>query len=32
MRNRGYKVIAGKANSKLRENPLLAWEDVEKMR
>ena len=31
MRNRGYKVIAGKANSKLRENPLLAWEDVEKI-
>ena len=31
MRNRGYKVIAGKANSKLRENPLLAWEDVKKI-
>ena len=28
MRCRDYKVIAGKSNSVLRENPALAWEDV----
>ena len=28
MRCRGYKVTAGKSNSKLRDNPSLAWEDV----
>lgn len=29
MRCRGYKVIAGKANSTLRKNPAEAWEGVE---
>lgn len=28
MRRRGYKVIAGKSNSVLRDNPTLAWEEV----
>jgi len=28
MRCRGYKVTAGKSNSKLREKPSLAWEEV----
>ena len=31
MRCRGYNVIAGKANSKLRNDPLIAWENVEKI-
>lgn len=29
MRCRGYKVIAGKSNAVLRDNPTMAWEDVE---
>lgn len=31
MRCRGYNVIAGKANSKLRNDPLIAWENAEKI-
>lgn len=31
MRNRGYKVIAGKGNKKLKTDPMLAWENVEKI-
>ena len=31
MRSRGYNVIAGKSNSKLRENPLIAWENAERI-
>lgn len=32
MRCRGYKVIAGKSNSVLRDNPALAWEDIKPIR
>lgn len=31
LRCRGYNVIAGKSNSKLRSDPLLAWEDATKI-